>query len=163
MTPAEKTLRRLAKASARAAAGRPEGHGAEAEGADRPAGRTAKAEIEKLQAQADIAVQDRKTSAEIALADKKADLEAKLALLEFQMKQQGARVQGCELDHKMAAQQQLHQHKVTESQMGLVATAQSHDAKMEQGQQAHEAKIRPKRVTLDRVLSGCLRSRPDAD
>jgi hypothetical protein len=100
-----------------------------------------KAEIEKLQAQADIAVQDRKTAAEIALAQQKADLEAKLALLDHAMKQKEHELKVLELNHRMAAQHQLHQHKVTESEMGLVATAHTHDTKMEQGQQAHDAKM----------------------
>src|SRR6185295_751766 len=82
-----------------------------------------KAEIEKLQAQADIATQGQKTQAEIALADKKADLEAKLAVLEFQMKEREHEFKVMELNHKMAAQQQMHQHKVKEGEMGLIATA----------------------------------------
>jgi len=45
-----------------------------------------KAEIEKIQAQADIATQDRKTAAEMALADKKFQLESQLALIEHQAK-----------------------------------------------------------------------------
>lgn len=100
-----------------------------------------KADIEKLQAQADIATQDRKTQAEIALADKKADLDAKLALLEFQMKGREHELKVMELNHKMAAQKQLHQHKVAEGEMGLIATAATHDMKMEQSDQAHQAKM----------------------
>lgn len=101
-----------------------------------------KAEIEKLQAQADIATQDRKTAAEIALADKKADLEAKLALLEFGMKEKEHELKMAELNHKMAMQTQLHEHKVTEAKMGLVATAVTHDAKTEQNAQTHEQKMK---------------------
>ncbi len=100
-----------------------------------------KAEIEKLQAQADIATQQQKTQAEIALADKKADLEAKLAVLEFQMREREHELKVMELRHKMAAQDQLHQHKVKEAEVGLIATAVSHDAKMEQGAESHAQKI----------------------
>lgn len=45
-----------------------------------------KAEIEKIQAQADIATQDRKTTAEMALAEKKFELERQLKMLEAQIK-----------------------------------------------------------------------------
>lgn len=100
-----------------------------------------KADIEKLQAQADIATQNSKTNAEIALAQQKADLEAKLALLDFQMREREHELKVTELHHKMAAQEQLHQHAVTESKMGLISTAVTHDAKMEQGQQTHQAKL----------------------
>ena len=47
---------------------------------------TLKAEIEKLQAQADIATQDRKTQAEIVLAKEKFALERELKLIEHQTK-----------------------------------------------------------------------------
>lgn len=47
-----------------------------------------KAEIEKLQAQADVATQDRKVSAEIALAERKFELEKELKLIEAQLKVQ---------------------------------------------------------------------------
>jgi hypothetical protein len=100
-----------------------------------------KAEIEKLQAQADIATQGQKTQAEIALADKKANLEAQLAILDHQMKVKEHELKVMELNHKMAAQQQLHEHRVAEGQMGLVATAVTHDAKMEQSAEAHKQKI----------------------
>lgn len=45
----------------------------------------AKAEIEKLQAQADIATQDRKTQAELTLMDRKFQLEREIKLLDAQM------------------------------------------------------------------------------
>ena len=100
-----------------------------------------KADIEKLQAQADIATQNSKTQAEIALADKKADLEAQLAILDHQMKVREHELKVMELNHKMAAQQQIHEHKVTESEMDMVATAHSHDTKMQQGAEAHDQKM----------------------
>jgi len=102
---------------------------------------TMKAEIEKLQAQADIATQQQKTQAEIALADKKADLEAQLAVLEFQMREREHELKVMELSAKMAAQDQLHQHKVKEAEIGLISTAVSHDAKMEQGAESHAQKM----------------------
>lgn len=100
-----------------------------------------KAEIEKLQAEADIATQNQKTQAEIALAKQKANLEAQLALLDHQMKEREHELKVMELNHKMAAQDQMHQHKVKEAEMGLVATAVTHDAKMEQAAEAHDAKM----------------------
>jgi hypothetical protein len=105
-----------------------------------------KAEIEKLQAQADIATQQQKTQAEIALADKKADLEAKLAIMEHQFKLREHELKVQELQHKMAMQDQLHRHKVTETEMGLITTAVTHDAKMEQSADAHKAKMEQARA-----------------
>jgi len=107
---------------------------------------TMKAEIEKLQAQADIATQQQKTQAEISLADKKADLEAKLAIMEHQFKLKEHELKVQELQHKMAMQDQLHRHKVTETEMGLITTAVTHDAKMEQSADAHEAKMEQARA-----------------
>jgi len=107
---------------------------------------TMKAEIEKLQAQADIATQQQKTQAEISLADKKADLDAKLAILEHQFKLKEHELKVQELQHKMAMQDQLHRHKVTETEMGLITTAVTHDAKMEQSADAHEAKMEQARA-----------------
>jgi hypothetical protein len=54
----------------------------------------AKAEIEKTQAQADMAVQQQKTQAEIALAERKFELDRELKILEAQIKMR---------DHSMSA------------------------------------------------------------
>ncbi len=50
-----------------------------------------KAQIETVQAQADIATQDRKTQAEIAMAERKFQLDERLALLEHQAKMEDHR------------------------------------------------------------------------
>jgi hypothetical protein len=100
-----------------------------------------KAAIEKLQAEADILSNDRKATADIEIAKQKAALEERLALLEFQMKEREHDLKVMELNHKMAAQQQIHEHKVTESEMGIVAGAISHDQKTEQSEQSHQAKM----------------------
>lgn len=100
-----------------------------------------KAEIEKIQAEADIVTQNKKTEAEIALAREKFQLEAKIKVMEFAMKEREHEFKERELSHKMAAQQQMHEHKVTESEMGLVATAASHDMKSQQSQEVHDQKM----------------------
>ncbi len=84
-----------------------------------------KSEIEKLQANADIATQDRKTQAEIALAEKKAQLEAELKVLEFQMKEK-------EHNQKMDLSREQHNQSLQQGELGMAATAQAHDAKIEQ-------------------------------
>jgi hypothetical protein len=105
-----------------------------------------KAEIEKLQAEADIITQRMKTEADIALAKEKAELEARLAVMEHQFKLKEHELKVQELQHKMSAQQQIHEHKVKESEMGLVAGAMTHDQKMEQSEQSHEAKMAAAKV-----------------
>lgn len=72
-----------------------------------------KAEIEKLQAQADIATQDRKTQAEIALAEKKFELDKTLKLIDAQLQQQ-TREQEAAVNKEQADRD--HQVKMTEAQ-----------------------------------------------
>lgn len=91
-----------------------------------------KAAIEKIQAEADIATQDRKTQAEIALAKQKAELDAQLKLLDFGMKEKEHEFKIAELNHKMAHDAQMHQQAVKQGEMGMIATAHAHDTKMEQ-------------------------------
>jgi hypothetical protein len=93
-----------------------------------------KAEIEKLQAEADIITQRMKTEADIALAREKFQLEARIKLMEADIKQQ-------EMADKMAAQTQAHEYKIAEAEMGLVTTAADHDMKSRQGQETHEQKL----------------------
>lgn len=100
-----------------------------------------KAAIEKLQAEADIVTQNKKTEAEIALAREKFQLEAKIKMMEFAMKEREHEFKERELSQKMAAQQQMHEHNVTESEMGLVSSAMSHDMKSEQSREAHDQKM----------------------
>jgi hypothetical protein len=84
-----------------------------------------KAQIESVQAQADIATQDRKTQAELMMAERKAQLEERLMLLEHELKMTVAR-------EELQMKREIHQHTLAQNQMGMVATAQSHEAKMEQ-------------------------------
>ena len=93
-----------------------------------------KAQIENVQAQADMATEQRKLEGEMQLAQQKFELERELKLMEFQMKKE---MQAAELQMK----REMHEQSLTQAKMGLVATAVSHDAKMEQGQQSHEAKM----------------------
>lgn len=62
-----------------------------------------KAEIEKVQAEADIATQDRKMQAEMALAQQKFELERELKLMDFQLKRE---MQAAEMEMKREAHQQ---------------------------------------------------------
>jgi hypothetical protein len=66
----------------------------------------AKNEIEKTQAQADIATQDRKTQAEIALAEKKFELERELKLIDAQLsvRKHEMEMQGRQADQQAKAQ-----------------------------------------------------------
>jgi len=61
-----------------------------------------KAQIETLQANADIATQDRKTQAELALAEKKFELDKELKLIDAQLKQ---------MDHQQTITQKDQQHQ----------------------------------------------------
>ncbi len=91
-----------------------------------------KAQIETVQAQADIATQQQKTQADMAIADRKAQLEERLMLLDHELKRE---MHAAELQMK----RELHQHAMASSQMGMVATAQTHEAKMEQMNNKPEA------------------------
>lgn len=82
-----------------------------------------KAEIERIQAQADIATQDRKIQAEMALAQQKADLEAKLKMLDHELKREQHAAD-------MEMKREMHQQAMTQSQMSMAASAQAHEAKM---------------------------------
>jgi hypothetical protein len=84
-----------------------------------------KAAIEQVQAQSDIATQDRKTQAEMALAQQKFELERELLLMDMQLKREH---QAAELEMK----RELHMHAVKNAEMGMYAMAQAHDAKMAQ-------------------------------
>jgi hypothetical protein len=84
-----------------------------------------KAGIEQVQMQADIEAQDRKTQAEMALAQQKFEFERELKLMDFQLKRE---MQAAELEMK----REQHQQALQSGQLGMVASAMSHDAKMEQ-------------------------------
>lgn len=93
-----------------------------------------KAQIEQVQAQSDIVTQDRKTQAEMAMAQQKFEFEKELKLMDFQLKRELA---AADLEMK----RELHQQTLTQAKMGLVATAVTHDAKMEQGAESHAQKM----------------------
>jgi hypothetical protein len=82
-----------------------------------------KAQIESVQAQADIATQDRKTQAEMALAQQKFEFEKELALLSFQ------------LDRELKQQDMAMKAEAHRQQM------EAGVFKVAQGQQAHEQKL----------------------
>jgi hypothetical protein len=83
-----------------------------------------KAAIEQVQAQADIATQDRKTQAEMAMAQQKFEFEKELKLMDFQLKREQQQAE-------MEMKRELHHASLQSAQLGMAATAQSHDAKME--------------------------------
>ena len=85
-----------------------------------------KAQIEQQKAQNDAIHQQVKMQAEIGLAKIKAELDAKMALLDAHLKAATER-------QKMQHAQAQHQMDVAETALGMVATAHSPDAKMQQG------------------------------
>ncbi|MGM4997832.1 portal protein [Tardiphaga sp. 538_B7_N1_4] len=95
-----------------------------------------KAKIEELQANADIATQDKKIGAEILQSREEADLKAKLAILEARLDRDKFEREEARKDRehaqKMELARQTHEANMKQSAMGMVATAQSHDAKMQQ-------------------------------
>ncbi|RTE91900.1 hypothetical protein D6B98_15915 [Bradyrhizobium sp. LVM 105] len=84
-----------------------------------------KAQIESVQAQADIATQNRKTEAEMALAQQKFELERELKLLDFQLKKQMH-------DEEMQMRREQHQQAMAAGAFKVVAGAEAHGQKMEQ-------------------------------
>lgn len=84
-----------------------------------------KAQIENVQAQADMATQQQKIQAEMALAQQRFELEKELKLLDFQLKQQQH-----EADMQMKREQ--HQQALASGAFKMEAGAQAHEQKMEQ-------------------------------
>ena len=84
-----------------------------------------KAQIEQQKAERDAIHQQVKLQAEIELAKIKAELDAKMALLD-------AHIKAATEAQKMQHAQAQHQMDVAETALGMVATAHSHDAKMQQ-------------------------------
>jgi hypothetical protein len=113
-----------------------------------------KAQIETVQAQADIATQDKKIQAEMAQTDREFELKAKLAMMQAQLDaelkaKEEARKER-EFEQKMAFEREKHQATMSQTAMGMVATAHSHDAKMEQNEAAHEAKMAAAKPKADK-------------
>jgi hypothetical protein len=90
-----------------------------------------KAQLELQKAESDAIHQQVKIQAEIGLAKIKADLDAKMALLEAQLK-------AATEQQKMQHAQAEHQMDIAETALGMVATAHSHDAKMQQSGSAKD-------------------------
>lgn len=93
-----------------------------------------KAEIEKVQAQADIATNDRKINAEIMAAREKAQTEKELAIMEFNMTE--------------ARDQREHEYRMAQLAQKAQFDAEAHARKMEaaavssiQSHEAHEQKL----------------------
>lgn len=95
-----------------------------------------KAEIEAVQARADMATQDKKTEAEMIQSEREFQLKRELAILDFQLQERLAMADEArkEREHaqKMEQSRQAHEHALTQSQVGILASAQAHDQKMQQ-------------------------------
>lgn len=95
-----------------------------------------KAQIESVQAQADIATQNQKNQNEAALAQQDFQLKRELALIQAQLEREKFQAEEARKDRehqqKMELAREQHTATMQQAQLGLVATAQSHDAKMEQ-------------------------------
>ena len=87
-------------------------------------------------AQAEMATQDKKNQNEAALQQQDFALKRELALLNAALEREKFQAEEArkqeEHRQKMEQSAQLHEHSVQQSKLGMVATAQSHDAKMEQ-------------------------------
>ena len=93
-----------------------------------------KAQLDQQKAQTDAIHQQAKAAADIEIAKVKAELDAKIAIIEAHVKMVAD-------EQKMRHAHEQHSLKMQQGAMGMVATAHSHDAKMEQGSQSHEAKL----------------------
>jgi hypothetical protein len=91
-----------------------------------------KTQIEQQKAQNDTIHQQLKIQAAIELAKIKAELDAKMALLD-------AHIKAATGAQKMQHAQAQHQMDVAETALGMVATAHSHDAKMQPSKRAKDA------------------------
>ncbi len=92
-----------------------------------------KAQIESVQAQADIATQDRKMQSEMAMAQQKFEFEKELALLDFQLKRELAQ-------QDMAMKAEQHRQQMQAGVFKVAAGAEQHDQKMEQMKSAPKPK-----------------------
>lgn len=103
-----------------------------------------KAGIESVQAQADIETQKQKTQAEMIQTERDFALKKELAILQAQLEQQKFAAEEArkerEFEQKMQFEREKHQAALAQGALGMAATAQSHDAKMEQMQSAPDPK-----------------------
>lgn len=92
-----------------------------------------KAQIETVQAQADMATEQRKLEGEMALAQQKFELERELKLMDFQLKKQMH-------DEEMQMRREQHQQAMAAGAFKVVAGAEAHDQKLELADKASKAK-----------------------
>jgi hypothetical protein len=130
------------------------------------------AQIEAKQAadkaQLDAFHQKVKLEGELQLAREKAQLEKELALIDAALKERADQRSHELHQQQMTHAQQAHEHKLQQGQLGMVASAQAHDAKIEamkskpKAQQAKAVEAstvaanKPKKVILHRDKSGKL-------
>jgi hypothetical protein len=84
-----------------------------------------KAQIESVQAQADIATEQRKLEGEMALAQQKFELERELKLMDFQLKKEMHQ-------QDMAMRAEQHRQQMEAGVFKVAAGAEAHEMKMEQ-------------------------------
>jgi hypothetical protein len=84
-----------------------------------------KGQLEQAKAQTDALHQQMKAQADIEIAKVKAELDAKIAIIE-------AHVKMVQDEQKMRHTHEQHQMKIQQGALGMAATAQAHDAKIEQ-------------------------------
>jgi hypothetical protein len=84
-----------------------------------------KAQIESVQAQADIATQDRKMQSEMALAQQKFELERELKLMDFQLKREMHQ-------QDMAMKAEQHRQQMEAGVFKVAQGQESHEQKLEQ-------------------------------
>jgi len=92
-----------------------------------------KAQIETVQAQADMATEQRKLEGEMALAQQKFELEKDLKLMDFQLKKQMH-------DEEMQMRREQHEQQMQAGVFKVAAGAEQHDQKMEQMKNAPKPK-----------------------
>lgn len=95
-----------------------------------------KAGIETVQAQADMATQDKKNQNEAMLNQQDFQLKERMALLQADLDREKFVREEARKDRehqqKMEQAAQMHEHTITQSKLSLVAGAQAHDQKMQQ-------------------------------
>ncbi len=84
-----------------------------------------KAQIESVQAQADIATQDRKMQSEMALAQQKFELERELKLMDFQLKREMQQ-------EELQMRREQHQQQMEAGVFKVAQGQESHEQKLEQ-------------------------------
>ncbi|WP_275183832.1 hypothetical protein [Bradyrhizobium sp. CSA112] len=92
-----------------------------------------KAQIEAVQAEADMATEQQKLQGEMALAQQKFELERELKLMEFQLKKQMH-------DEEMQMRREQHEQQMQAGVFKVAAGAEAHDQRMEQMKNAPKPK-----------------------